>query len=213
MDLVGQRREYETRGINEADMALDPFLQFTRWMDDAQASGTAEPTAAILATADAHGRPSARTVLLKDVSDGGFVVYTNYDSRKGRETAVNPWAALTFVWLELSRQVRIEGPVERLTPDESDAYFATRPRGSQIGAWASPQSHVIADRADLEERVLEVEQRFAGDEVVPRPPNWGGLRVIPVEIELWQGRSNRLHDRLVYGPAEGQPQPAPGSPD
>ena len=212
MDLSGQRREYETVGLDEADLDADPFLQFERWMLDAQRSGTAEPTAAVLATADPHGRPSARTVLLKAISEHGFVVFTNYDSRKGRESAVNPWAALTFVWVELSRQVRIEGIVERVSPADSDAYFASRPRGSQIGAWASPQSQVIDGRDELARRVAEVEARFEGVDPIPRPPNWGGLRVVPVQIELWQGRANRLHDRLVYVPADGQPRPEPGSP-
>lgn len=210
MDLSEQRREYETAGMEPADLDPDPFVQFRRWMDDAQASGTAEPTAVVLATADQHGRPSARAVLLKAIDDGGFVVFTNYDSRKGREVAVNPWAALTFVWLELSRQVRIEGHVERVSESVSDAYFASRPRGSQLGAWASPQSHPIADRAELDRYVADAAARF-GDGPIPRPPNWGGLRVVPVAIELWQGRGSRLHDRLVYLPADGEPRPEPGS--
>jgi pyridoxamine 5'-phosphate oxidase len=210
MDLSDQRREYETAGLEPTDLDPDPFVQFRRWMDDAQASGTAEPTACVLSTADARGRPSARAVLLKAVSDGGFVLFTNYDSRKGREVAVNPWGALTFVWLELSRQVRIEGHVEPVDPATSDAYFASRPRGSQLGAWASPQSHPIADRAELDRFVAETAARFA-DGPVPRPPNWGGLRLVPVAIELWQGRGGRLHDRLVYVPADGEPVPEPGS--
>lgn len=210
MDLSRQRREYETAGLEPSDLDPDPFVQFARWMDDAQASGTAEPTAVVLSTADARGRPSARAVLLKGISHGGFVVFTNYDSRKGRESAVNPWGAMTFVWLELSRQVRIEGHLERVAPDESDAYFDSRPRGSQIGAWASPQSQPISDRAELDRYVLETTQRFA-DGPVPRPPNWGGLRLVPIAIELWQGRGSRLHDRLVYVPAEGEPVPEPGA--
>lgn len=212
MDLSRQRREYETVGVQPSDLDPDPFVQFARWMEDAQASGTAEPTAVVMSTADARGRPSARAVLLKALTGGGFVVFTNYDSRKGREVAVNPWAALTFTWLELSRQVRVEGHVERIDPEESDAYFATRPRGSQIGAWASPQSQPIADRAELDGYVAEATARFEGDDDVPRPPNWGGLRIVPVAIELWQGRGSRLHDRLVYVPADGEPEPEPGSP-
>src|SRR5690606_10079531 len=138
--------------------------------------GSAEPTAGVLATASIDGRPSARTVLLKAISDGGFVIFTNYDSRKGREATANPWAALTFTWVELSRQVRIEGLIEPVSPEESDAYFATRPRGSQLGAWASQQSQPLADRAQLEARLAEVTRRFVGIEV-PRPPHWGGLRL------------------------------------
>lgn len=198
VDPSRQRREYDTSGIDIGSVDADPLIQFGRWMDDAQASNTAEPTAVVLSTVGPDGRPSARTVLLKGVSGGGFVVFTNYDSRKGRELAANPWAALTFTWAELSRQVRVEGRVERTSDEESAAYFATRPRGSQIGAWASPQSEPIADRDELVHRVAEVEARFAPDRVVPRPPHWGGLRLVPDRIELWQGRADRLHDRLVY---------------
>jgi pyridoxamine 5'-phosphate oxidase len=211
MDLSGQRREYETDGVDVADVDPDPVAQVLAWLADAQASGTAEPTATVLSTADIHGRPSARTVLLKAVSAGGFVVFTNYDSRKGREALANPWAALTLTWVELSRQVRIEGLVEQVDPAESDAYFATRPRGSQLGAWASAQSQIIADRRQLEDQLAEVTARFEGADV-PRPPHWGGLRVVPHEVELWQGRADRLHDRIVYVPAPGEPALAPGSP-
>jgi pyridoxamine 5'-phosphate oxidase len=211
MDLSGQRREYETEGIDEAALDPDPLVEVQRWLAIAQASGTAEPTAAVLATANAQGRPSARTVLLKAVSHGGFVIFTNYDSRKGREATVNPWAAMTLTWVELSRQVRIEGMIEQVAPEESDSYFATRPRGSQLGAWASAQSQPIVDRAQLEQQLAEVAERYA-DAEVPRPPQWGGLRVVPHEIELWQGRADRLHDRLVYVPASGEPVLEPGSP-
>lgn len=205
MDLTSQRREYETEGIDVDQLDADPLVQVDRWLDDAYASGTAEPTAAVFATADTRGRPSARTVLLKGITGGGFVIYTNYDSRKGREVIANPWAALTITWVELSRQVRIEGIVEQVDPAESDAYFATRPRGAQLGAWASAQSHPIADRAQLEHQLAEVHERFAGLDV-PRPPHWGGLRIVPHEVELWQGRIDRLHDRLVYVPADGEPE-------
>jgi pyridoxamine 5'-phosphate oxidase len=198
MDLSGQRREYDTPGIDVHTVDPDPFGQFGRWMADAQASSTAEPTAVVFSTVGSDGRPSARTVLLKGVSGGGFVVFTNYDSRKGREIAAHPFAALTFTWAELSRQVRVEGRVERTSDAESDAYFATRPRGSQVGAWASPQSETIADRDELAARVEEVSARFDGVDAIPRPPNWGGLRLVPDRIELWQGRADRLHDRLVY---------------
>ena len=210
MDLTSQRREYETEGVDVDQLDVDPLVQVDRWLDDAYASGTAEPTAAVLATADTRGRPSARTVLLKGLTGGGFVIYTNYDSRKGREVTANPWAALTITWVELSRQVRIEGMVEQVDPAESDAYFATRPRGAQLGAWASAQSHPIASREELEHQLAEVHERFAGLEV-PRPPHWGGLRIVPHEIELWQGRLDRLHDRVVYVPAEGEPELEPGT--
>ena len=205
MDLTSQRREYETEGIDVGDLDPDPIVQVDRWLDDAYASGTAEPTAAVFATADIHGRPSARTVLLKGLGSDGFVIFTNYDSRKGREVIANPWAALTLTWVELSRQVRVEGIVEMVDAADSDAYFASRPRGAQLGAWASAQSHPIADRAQLEAQLDEVHERYAGLEV-PRPPHWGGLRLVPHEIEVWQGRLDRLHDRLVYVPADGEPE-------
>jgi pyridoxamine 5'-phosphate oxidase len=211
MDLSHQRRDYERGGLDVADLDPDPLVQVDHWLVDADASGTAEPTAAMFATATPDGRPSARTVLLKGLTGGGFVIYTNLDSRKGREVRANPWGALTFTWVELSRQVRIEGMVEPVDPDEADAYFATRPRGSQLGAWASAQSQVIADRAQLERQLAEVTARFEGVEV-PRPPHWGGLRVVPHEVELWQGRADRLHDRLAYVPAAGEPDLTPGSP-
>ncbi len=211
MDLSGQRREYERGGLDAGDLDPDALVQIERWMADAISSGTAEPTAAALATANASGRPSVRTVLVKAISGGGLVVYTNLDSRKGREARENPWAALTLTWVELSRQLRVEGMIEPVSPEESDAYFASRPRGSQLGAWASAQSQVIPDRAWLEARLAEVAARFEGVDV-PRPPFWGGLRVVPHEVELWQGRADRLHDRLAYVPADGEPPLEPGSP-
>lgn len=212
MDLTGQRRQYETPGLDAADLDPDPLVQIGRWLVEALASLTAEPTAVVLATVGDDGRPSARTVLLKDISGGGLVVFTNYESRKGRQVAAHPWAAVTATWVELSRQVRVEGFVERTSEAESDAYFATRPRGSQIGAWASPQSEPLADRAELVARVAEVEARFAGHDSVPRPPHWGGLRIVPDRVELWQGRADRLHDRLAYLPAHGDAvDPASGS--
>jgi pyridoxamine 5'-phosphate oxidase len=203
VDLSGQRREYDTAGLEAGDLDADPLAQFGVWMDDAHASRTAEPTAVVLSTVGPQGRPSARTVLLKGVTEGGFVVFTNYESRKGRELAANPWAALTFTWAELSRQVRVEGYVEHVSDDESDAYFATRPRGSQIGAWASPQSKRLTDRDELVRRVAEVTERFGSTDHIPRPSHWGGLRLVPDRIEFWQGRADRLHDRHVYRPAVG----------
>ena len=211
MDLSGQRRDYERGGLDAADLDPDPLVQVERWLADAEGSGTAEPTAVVFATATPDGRPSARTVLLKGLTGGGFVVYTNLDSRKGREARANPWGALTFTWVELSRQIRVDGMVEPVDPAEADAYFATRPRGSQLGAWASAQSQIIAARAQLAAPRAAVTARF-DRRAVPRPPPGGGLRVVPHEIELWQGRADRLHDRLVYVPAPGEPALEPGSP-
>ena len=197
VDLTRMRSEYETQGLDVADAEPDPLVQFERWLEEAIGAGVPEPNAMVLSTVDADGRPWARHVLLKDLSAGGFVFYTNYRSRKGRHLAVNPRAALTFAWLGLHRQVCATGSVERLTPAESDAYFSLRPRGSQLGAWASAQSSVLDDRAELEAGVVEAEARFAGGPV-PRPEHWGGYRVHPEEVEFWQGRANRLHDRVRY---------------
>ena len=191
------RLEYRRGQLQREMMAEEPFAQFAVWFAEAAETDLLEPNAMTLATADENGRPSARLVLLKDFDEQGFVFYTNYESRKGRELAVNPWAALTFWWGNLQRQVRIEGRVERVSAEESDVYYNSRPLGSQIGAWASQQSQVIEDRAELEDRLAALEARFAVEEIV-RPPFWGGYRVVPTAVEFWQGGVNRLHDRFLY---------------
>jgi pyridoxamine 5'-phosphate oxidase len=185
------------RPLERGDLLDDPIAQFLRWLDDAAAAGVPLPNAMALATADAEGRPSVRHVLLRGADARGFVFYTNRESRKGRELAATPAAGLVFLWKELDRQVSLSGTVELVSDEESDAYFAERPRVAQIGAWASPQSTEIADRDALDDRVAELEERFAGVQV-PRPPYWGGYRVIPEVVEFWQGRAFRLHDRFRY---------------
>ena len=197
MELTDLRGEYGREGLRETDLDADPIRQFEAWMRQRVAAPVPEPGAMILATATPDGRPAARTVLLRHADAQGFVFFTNYESRKGSELAANPRAALLFYWGDLERQIRIEGTVEKVSPEESDAYFATRPRGSRLGAWASEQSRVIAGREVLEERMRRLEAQFAGREV-PRPPHWGGYRLVPDRIEFWQGRLNRLHDRLEY---------------
>jgi pyridoxamine 5'-phosphate oxidase len=183
--------------LDEKDLDPDPIRQFQLWFAEARAAGQPEPEAMALATAARDGTPSIRFVLLRGLDERGFVFYTNGHSRKGREMAVNPVAALVFRWWTVERQVRVSGPVAPVAAAESDAYFRTRARGAQLGAWASAQSDLLADRAVLESKVAAVVERFAGREV-PRPPWWGGFRVRPTEIEFWQGRADRLHDRLTY---------------
>ncbi len=196
MDLARMRREYETRGPSEQDLAADPLEQFARWLAEAVEAQVVEPTAMVVSTVGGEGRPHSRHVLLKSVNDGGFEFYTNYTSNKGRHLEANAHVALTFGWLGLHRQVNVVGQIERLSAPESDAYFAVRPRNSQLGAWASAQSAELPDRAVLEAEVESLASRFPGD--VPRPPHWGGYRVRPDEIVFWQGRPNRLHDRIRY---------------
>ena len=194
--LAGMRRDYETRGLSEEDLVADPLEQFRRWFEEAREVGLMEPNAMALATVDASGQPAARTVLLKGLDARGLVFFTNLESRKAREIAGNPKAALLFWWQPQARQVRFEGEIERVGDAEADDYFASRPRGSQLGAWASAQSRVVAGRAALEAAEREVAARFPTE--VPRPPFWGGYRLVPHGAEFWQGRLNRLHDRLRY---------------
>ena len=195
--MQNQRKEHNRSSLTEQDLDPDPVRQFASWFDDANQSGIPETNAMTLATATPDGRPSARMVLLRGADERGFSFFTNYESRKARELDANPFAALVFFWHDLERQVRIEGKVERVSDDESDRYFQSRPKGARIGAWASPQSQVIASREILEARFRESEDRHS-DEIVPRPPNWGGYRLVPDSFEFWQGRPNRLHDRLRY---------------
>jgi pyridoxamine 5'-phosphate oxidase len=196
IDIAHLRKDYLQASLDIADVDPDPIVQFGRWMRQALDAQLPEPTAMTVATVDAAGQPSARILLLKEFDASGFSFFTNYASRKGQDLAVNPRAALLFHWVELERQVRIEGTVTRLPADQSDAYYRVRPLGSRIGAWASPQSAVLPDRAALEQRVREAERTLGTDP--HRPPHWGGYRLQPVALEFWQGRSSRLHDRLHY---------------
>ncbi len=196
--LADIRKDYTKATLDITSVEQDPIRQFEKWLAEAMKAEVPEPTAMNLATITASGRPSSRIVLLKGVENNQFVFYTNYQSQKGVELENNPSCALTFFWPELERQIRIEGVASRVSPDLSDSYFKSRPLGSQVGAWASPQSAIIKDRKILEERVKEIEKRFAGKKELPRPNQWGGFGVEPFEIEFWQGRSSRLHDRIVF---------------
>jgi pyridoxamine 5'-phosphate oxidase len=196
MNVADLRQEYMRAGLAEADAHADPLAQFERWFRDAQAAGLPLFNASTLATVSASGAPTARVVLLKAVERGGFVFYSNYLSRKGRELAAQPLACLAFLWSELERQVRVEGRVDRVPAADSDAYYATRPLGARLSAWASAQSDTVASRADLE-RSLEAMRTRHGENPT-RPPHWGGYRLLPEAIEFWQGRADRLHDRLLY---------------
>lgn len=199
------RQDYKAKSFRRTDLVADPYAQFKAWFEEALSAKIPEPNAMTLATASLTGRPSARIVLLKSIAEDGFIFYTNYESTKGKMLAENPQAALVFCWLELERQIRIEGRVEKVDTATAKEYFQSRPKESQMGAWVSQQSTVIETRAVLEDSMTELNEQYAEQAVLPKPPNWGGYKVIPDKIEFWQGRRSRLHDRFQYSlQADGQ---------
>lgn len=205
MDLDALRQEYESNPLEISDLAPEPIAQIQRWLREWVASTPHEPSAMVLVTADARGRPSARNVLLRRIDDRGLTFFTSYRSKKAQDLAANPQATALFSWVPVLRQIQVTGAVEQVPAAESDAYWSTRPRGSQLAAWASDQSALLPDRATLEARYAELEARYDGGEV-PRPPHWGGFRLVPDTVELWQGRANRMHDRLRYQRPAGRPE-------
>lgn len=197
-DIAAIREDYTLSSLSEDDVHRDPFQQFVLWFDQARHANVTEPNAMVLSTINQEGFPSSRIVLLKDIKADGLSFFTNYESQKGQDISANNKVSLLFFWAELQRQVRMEGWAEKLPLNDSDEYFASRPRGSQLGAWSSPQSHTIADRQTLETEVEKVEKRFAAEKEVPRPDFWGGYIMHPIRFEFWQGRGSRLHDRILF---------------
>jgi pyridoxamine 5'-phosphate oxidase len=202
-NIADLRKEYSRATLDISNVLADPVKQFEKWFDEAVQAGVTEPNAMHLATVNEQGKPSSRIVLLKGIEGNSFFFYTNYQSKKGKELEINPACALTFFWPDIERQVRIEGIAERVDPRISDQYFQSRPRGSQIGAWASPQSSIIKDRIILEDRASQIEKKFENSKVLPRPHQWGGYQIEPLLIEFWQGRASRLHDRIQFVKTDG----------
>lgn len=202
-NIADLRKEYSRSTLDVSNVLTDPIKQFEKWFSEAMMAGVSEPNAMHLATVNEQGKPSSRIVLLKGIENNCFLFYTNYQSKKGKELENNPACALTFFWPDIERQVRIEGVASRVEGKTSDEYFQSRPRGSQVGAWSSPQSSIIQNRTILEERVSQIEKRFEAEKVLPRPNQWGGYQIEPLLIEFWQGRANRLHDRIQFTKVDG----------